>query len=227
MEIKYVKCIISKTNGFTIGKIYNWPNPVDDNGTIRQVSTLSGSLWSFETSTEKAYEAQTKAEIITTDYIPKIGDYVIMENAGGWGYHPANNGCLAVITDVSTRRISGIKKDLTVYSISGTLINSIKSLPVKFADIPQLDSSEKVVFRQALPHEISNTTPKTESLTKEKGEFHLELERRTQYPITPENAFPVKALRKQLKIVNFQSVHEIKIVEEKLLKKTKSKLFNI
>ena len=60
-----------------------------------------------------------------------------------------------------------------------------------------------------------------ESLTKEKGEFHLELERR------PENAFPVKALRKQLKIVNFQSVHEIKTVEEKLLKKTKSKLFNI
>ena len=34
-------------------------------------------------------------------------------------------------------------------------------------------------------------------------------------------------LKKQLKIVNFQSVHEIKTVEEKLLKKTKSKLFNI
>ena len=66
-----------------------------------------------------------------------------------------------------------------------------------------------------------------EPLTRENKEFHLELERRTQYPITPENAFPVKALRKQLKIVNFQLVHEIKIVEEKLLKKTKSKLFNI
>ena len=66
-----------------------------------------------------------------------------------------------------------------------------------------------------------------ESLTRENREFHLELERKTQYPITPESAFPVKALRKQLKIVNFQSVHEIKTVEEKLLKKTKSKLFNI
>ena len=66
-----------------------------------------------------------------------------------------------------------------------------------------------------------------EPLTRENKEFPLELERGTQYPITPENAFPVKALRKQLKIVNFQSVHEIKTVEEKLLKKTKSKLFNI
>ena len=26
MEIKYVKCIISKINDFTIGKIYNWPD---------------------------------------------------------------------------------------------------------------------------------------------------------------------------------------------------------
>lgn len=66
-----------------------------------------------------------------------------------------------------------------------------------------------------------------EPLTRENREFHLELERRTQYPITPKEVFSVKALKKQLKIVNFQSVHEIKIVEEKLLKKTKSKLFNI
>jgi hypothetical protein len=66
-----------------------------------------------------------------------------------------------------------------------------------------------------------------EPLTRENREFHLELERKTQYPITPESAFPVKAIKKQLKIVNFQSVHEIKTVEEKLLKKTKSKLFNI
>ena len=53
------------------------------------------------------------------------------------------------------------------------------------------------------------------------------IETLVQYPVTPENAFPVKAIQKQIKKNKFQEVHEIKIVEEKLLKKTKSKLFNI
>ena len=43
----------------------------------------------------------------------------------------------------------------------------------------------------------------------------------------PKVAFPVKTIEKQIKKNKFQEVHEIKIVEEKLLKKTKSKLFNI
>ena len=48
-----------------------------------------------------------------------------------------------------------------------------------------------------------------------------------QYPGTPTKVFPVEAIKKQIKKVKFQEVHEIKTVEEKLLKKTKSKLFNI
>ena len=53
------------------------------------------------------------------------------------------------------------------------------------------------------------------------------IETLVQYPVTPENAFPAKAIQKQIKKNKFQEVHEIKTVEEKLLKKTKSKLFNI
>ena len=377
MEIKYVKCVESRTSDFTIGKIYNWPDPVDDKGVIRRIGILSGSLWSFESSTEKAYHAQ----IITTEYIPQVGDYVVMEKAGGWGYSPDNNGCVAIVNRVRKNRIEGNE----VFFIYGEVINPNKDEAVKFNNIPQFGNDKEIIFRKALPHEIPGSNVKTEpqqqvewlegtyavgikgnfgiyngsdnlvtvgsiftiradrgnrtvtvkesifwvykenlkwfatrseavqfsiklqfeasptaavsespleicrrkykrgmlvrsakeygeysgefiidvdpsnftvtgsgvgyfssrgwlyldgkfaeildapkeSLTRENREFHLELERKTQYLITPENAFPVKAIEKQIKKNKFQEVHEIKTVEEKLLKKTKSKLFNI
>ena len=178
----------------------------------------------FKPSTKEAYDAQN-TYLKAAEYTPQVGDYVVMEKAGGWGYSPDNNGCVALVSRVVYSEVS---------SIWGEVINpNDTSRGVKFSAIPQFRHNKEVIFRKALPHEIPSSNVKVEpqqqveepkeSLTKEKGE----LERRTQYPITPESAFPVKALRKQLKIVNFQSVHEIKIVEEKLLKKAKSKLFNI
>ena len=336
----------------------------------------------FKPSTKEAYEAQN-TYLKAAEDTPQVGDYVVMEKAGGWGYSPDNNGCVAIVNKVKKTIAYGIE----VFSIWGEVINPNEDLAVKFSDIPQF-GDKKVIFRKALPHEIPSSNVKVdpqqqgvewsegtyavgikgnfgiykgsdnlvtvgsiftikadredrtvvkesqywiykenlkwfatydeavqfsnrlpqfeaspttavsespleicrkmykkgmkvrsaldngihsgefiidvdpseftitggddgvdyfksegclylngkfaeileepeESLTRENKEFHLELERRTQYPVTPKEVFPVKALRKQLKIVNFQSVHEIKTVEEKLLKKTKSKLFNI
>ena len=225
---EYVECIESRDDIFTVGKIYTWPAPVCNNRIIRQITTLDGLLWGFKPSTKEAYDAQN-TYLKAAEYTPQVGDYVVMEKAGGWGYSPDNNGCVAIVSSVGKNRVGRAE----VFSIWGEVINPNKPRNVNFGNIPQIGYGKEVIFRKALPHEIPGSNVKVEpqqqveepkeSLTKEKGE----LERRTQYPITPENAFPVKALRKQLKIVKFQEVHEIKTVEEKLLKKTKSKLFNI
>ena len=306
---EYVECIEEQpqhNNYGELGKIYkvlDWNCSITD---CMLVGTTSGSTAKkrFKPSTKEAYEAQN-TYLKAAEYTPQEGDYVVMEKAGGWGYSPDNNGCIALVSRVGKNKVDRNE----VFSIWGEVINPNKDHAVKFSGIPQFVNKE-VIFRKALPHEIpsseafqfSNRLPQFEAsptaavsegpleicrrkykrgmkvksakeygeysgefiidvdpseftntgsgvdyfaskgwlyiggkfadileepLTRENKEFHLELERRTQYPITPENAFPVKALRKQLKIVNFQLVHEIKTVEEKLLKKTKSKLFNI
>ena len=232
---EYVECVEEQpqhNNYGELGKIYkvlDWNCSITD---CMLVGTTSGSTSKkrFKPSTKEAYEAQN-TYLKAADYVPQVGDYVVMEKAGGWGYSPDNNGCVALVSRIGKNIVNRDE----VFSIWGEVINpnNNNSRGVKFSDIPQFGYNKEVIFRKALPHEIPGSNIKVEpqlqveepkeSLTKEKGE----LERRTQYPITPENAFPVKALRKQLKIVNFQSVHEIKTVEEKLLKKTKSKLFNI
>ena len=308
---EYVECIEEQpqhNNYGELGKIYkvlDWNCSITD---CMLVGTTSGSTSKkrFKPSTKEAYEAQN-TYLKAAGYTPQVGDYVVMEKAGGWGYSPDNNGCIALVSRVGKNKVDRNE----VFSIWGEVINpNNNSIGVKFSDIPQFGYDKEVIFRKALPHEIpsseafqfSNRLPQFEAsptaavsespleicrkkykkgmlvrsaveygeysgefvidvdpseftntgsgvdyfaskgwlyingkfadileepLTRENKEFHLELERRTQYPITPENAFPVKALRKQLKIVNFQLVHEIKTVEEKLLKKTKSKLFNI
>lgn len=232
---EYVECVEEQpqhNNYGELGKIYkvlDWNCSITD---CMLVGTTSGSTAKkrFKPSTKEAYDTQN-TYLKAAEYIPQVGDYVVMEKAGGWGYSPDNNGCLALVSRVEERTINGFKSS----SIWGEVINpnNNNSRSVKFSDIPQFGYNKEVIFRKALPHEIPGSNIKVEpqqqveepkeSLTKEKGE----LERRTQYPITPENAFPVKAIKKQIKKNKFQEVHEIKTVEEKLLKKTKSKLFNI
>ena len=225
---EYVECIKPLLHS-TVGKIYK----VIDSRNCESDRLDYKYSWQenqFKPSTKEAYDAQN-TYLKTASYVPQVGDYVIMEKAGGWGYSPDNNGCVALIRRVGKNKVDGDE----VFSIWGEVINpNNNSRGVKFSDIPQFGNDKEAVFRKALPHEIPSSNVKVEpqqqqveepkeSLTKEKGE----LERRTQYPITPENAFTVKAIKKQIKKNKFQEVHEIKIVEEKLLKKTKSKLFNI
>ena len=219
---EYVECIKPLLHS-TVGKIYK----VIDSKNCESDRLDYKYSWQenqFKPSTKEAYDAQN-TYLKAADYVPQVGDYVVMEKAGGWGYHPDNNGCLAIVSIVGKTRVS----EGEVFSICGEVINPKRGSFVKFEDVPQFGYDKEIIFRKALLGSNVKTEPQQqvaepkESLTKEKGE----LERRTQYPITPENAFPVKAIQKQIKKNKFQEVHEIKTVEEKLLKKTKSKLFNI
>lgn len=395
---EYVECIESKDDSFTVGKIYIWPAPVCNKGVARSISVtcLEGMLWEFKPSTKEAYEAQN-TYLKAAEYTPQVGDYVVMEKAGGWGYSPDNNGCVAIVNRIGKTRVEGAE----VFSIWGEVINPNKDKVVKFNSIPQFGYGKEVIFRKALPHEIpgsnakiepqqqvaewsigtyavalkgnfgvfsfstnklpigkiftirnnnnasrdsvgvkesqywiykenlkwfatydeavqfSNRLPQfeasptaavsespleickrkykkgmlvrsakeygehsgefiidvdpsefyytgsgvdyfgskgwlysngkfadileepKESLTKRGLEIHAEMERKfildklkqepiiNSHPVSSESAFPVEAIKKQIKKVKFQEVHEIKTVEEKLLKKTKSKLFNI
>ena len=392
---EYVECVKEQpqyNNYGELGKIYkvlDWNYSISD---CVLVGTTSGSTAKkrFKPSTKEAYDAQNNP-LKAAEYTPQVGDYVVMEKAGGWGYHPDNNGCLAIISEISNRVIYHIKGGSSVtFSIWGEVINPNNSRSVKFSDIPQFGYDKEVIFRKALPHEIPINTPQEkpqqveewsigtyavavkgyfgifsgpnrenklsigsiftiignsetnnsvgvkeaiywiykENLkwfatydeavqfskrlqfeasptaavsespleickrkykkgmlvrsAKEYGEYSGEfiidvdpsefyytgsgvdyfasrgwlyingkfadileepkedrpnvileqplrekIENLVQYPVTPENAFPVKAIQKQIKKNKFQEVHEIKTVEEKLLKKTKSKLFNI
>ena len=307
---EYVECIkeLPHYNDYgELGKIYkvlDWNCSITD---CMLVGTTSGSTAKkrFKPSTKEAYEAQN-TYLKAADYVPQVGDYVVMEKAGGWGYSPDNNGCVAIISQISNTVIEHIKGSSVTFSISGEVINPNKDRAVKFSSVPQFGYDKEVIFRKALPHEIPDVPEspleicrkkykkgmlvrsakeygeysgefiidvdpsefyytgggvdyfasrgwlyingkfadileesKEKSIIQEDIEFHAEMERKSildnlkqepiiySYPITPENAFPVKAIQKQIKKNKFQEVHEIKTVEEKLLKKTKSKLFNI
>ena len=287
---EYVECVEEQpqhNNYGELGKIYkvlDWNCSITD---CLLVGTTSGSTSKkrFKPSTKEAYEAQN-TYLKAAEYTPQVGDYVVMEKAGGWGYSPDNNGCVALVSRIGKNIVNRDE----VFSIWGEVINPNKDKAVKFSSVPQFGYDKEVIFRKALPHEIPDVPESPleicrrkykkgmlvrsakeygeysgefiidvdpsefyytgngvdyfasrgwlyingkfaeileEPLTRENKEFHLELERRTQYPITPKEAFSIKAIEKQIKKNKFQEVHEIKIVEEKLLKKTKSKLFNI
>ena len=64
---EYVECIKSTTNCFTVGKIYNWPNPIDDDESIREIHGLDGVLWGFKPSTKEAYDAQYTPKQLTKE----------------------------------------------------------------------------------------------------------------------------------------------------------------
>ena len=372
---EYVECIKENPHYNVygeLGKIYkvlDWNSSITD---CMLKGTTSGSTdkTRFKPSTKEAYDAQN-TYLKAADYVPQVGDYVVMEKAGGWGYSPDNDGCVAIVNRVGKNRVDRDE----VFSIWGEVINPNKDHAVKFSNIPQIGYNKRVIFRKALPHEIPSSNVKAEPQqqveewsietyavaikgnfgvfsfstnrlpigkiftisrsnhasrdsvgviesqywiykanlkwfatyeeavqfskrlpqfeasptaavsegpleicrrkykkgmlvrsAKEYGEYSGEFiidvdpseftntgsgvdyftsrgwlyiegkfaeileeskEKVIQYPITPENAFPVKAIEKQIKKNKFQEVHEIKTVEEKLLKKTKSKLFNI
>lgn len=76
---EYVECIVSKrTTMFTVGKIYNFPNPVDNGGEKRGV-TLKGNIWEFKPSTKEAYDAQENSKIKDMEKSEfKKGEYIVL-----------------------------------------------------------------------------------------------------------------------------------------------------
>lgn len=83
----------------------------------------------------------------------KVGDYIILENAGGWNYSSCNNGCLGLITKISNYKPSTVDK--YICSITGDILNS-KNKDTKFEDIPVAVYEGKWIVRHATPEEINN-----------------------------------------------------------------------
>ena len=99
---------------------------------------------------------------VKSEYTPQVGDYVLMEKAGGWGYHPSNNGCIAIVEKISTREVGVGSDSVRVVSISGQLINAKELNNVRFIDVPIIGHEKQTIVRKAFPHEIPNTTSKSE-----------------------------------------------------------------
>lgn len=87
---------------------------------------------------------------ISGDWQPKVGEYAVMEDAGGWSYDPKNNGCVGLIDKVGMKYVD----DKDVLAISGKLVNpKVECYGGKFNNIP-ISAFGKMVCRKALPHEI-------------------------------------------------------------------------
>lgn len=59
-SVSYALCVRNNNSdkGFTVGKIYNWPNPIDNDGNKRYISIFEGGIWGFKPSTKEEFDAQ-------------------------------------------------------------------------------------------------------------------------------------------------------------------------
>jgi hypothetical protein len=88
-------------------------------------------------------------------WIPEVGEHAVMLHAGGYGYHPDNNGCVALIKSVGTRSLGSGSKKRTVPSIEGTILNPKRSTySVNFTNIPVHLENDDVICRKATTQEI-------------------------------------------------------------------------
>lgn len=61
-----------------------------------------------------------------------VGDVVIMETAGGWGYNHDNNGCYAIVTAIRPRTARGMK----TIEIDGYTLNPNNPSKEVFEKVP-------------------------------------------------------------------------------------------
>ena len=120
---------------------------------------------------------------------PEVGEYAIMEEAGGWGYNPTNNGCLAIISEVREGTI-GEEENLISY-ISGKVLNpKMKANEswsyVHFKEVPIFDRDGDVICRKALQHEIDEVV-KTLVMDKLPEKWHFKLPDEWYVVVTQEN----------------------------------------
>ena len=97
----------------------------------------------------------------------KVGDYAIMTKAGGWGYDERNNGCLAKVTEVSTKYVDGKNR----CSINGEVINPRIKQCLKFSIVPQNTDDIGEVWRKATQAEIDAVVNDVSTLKKKEEYF--------------------------------------------------------
>lgn len=94
------------------------------------------------------------------NWIPQVGEYTIMEKAGGWSFPHENNGCLAIITSIGQRNVSNNEGKENIYpSISGKLLNPKVNRYIEFNNVP-ITNGEKVICRKATEEEIEKVIGK-------------------------------------------------------------------
>lgn len=141
---------------------------------------LPNRKWGWTLHIEPATEEQKsllKSEIekysckttILEEYIPQVGDYVVMEKAGGWSYSPDNNGCIAIVEKVSEYSVNHVK----VPSISGQVINAKNKKHINFTNVPIIGLDKEKVFRKALPHEIPSNLPRKDVIKKSESPLEI------------------------------------------------------
>lgn len=109
------------------------------------------------------HEIPVKAE---ERWQPKIGEYAIMTNAGGWGYDSSNNGCLAVIEKIGEKRQINWGMSPT---ISGRIINPNTGRYGTFTEVPIWGHEKNdLVCRKATQAEIDRYVVKKPSIPESK-----------------------------------------------------------
>lgn len=96
----------------------------------------------------------------------KVGDIVNMVGAGGWGFNPKNNGCLAIITEVGERYTDDENK----VAIDGYLLNYNIDSSTTFRNIPE-SGHGRVSFRLATQSEIQEANLKLKGYKLIKPEY--------------------------------------------------------
>ena len=124
------------SNQYRIGKVGDgWWTYTTNNGTESQWELLP-----------EDYKMEKKAKF-------EVGDYVVLENAGGWSYSTCNDGCLGLITKIGNFKPSTVTD--YICSISGNILNS-NNKDTTFRDIPIAFYNRKWIVRHATPEEINN-----------------------------------------------------------------------
>lgn len=151
----------------------------------------STKIYSFQEWCDKfnhKFESNKSETMKKEEWIPEVGEYAVMENAGGWSYSPINNGCIAKIESVSTRIITNyIIGGEQVYTIDGVLLNPKVNKCTTFKNVPISGNNGKhIICRKALPHEI--IIIKTADF-KDIGPFYFGADPYKEYPLTSKECF--------------------------------------
>lgn len=145
---EYVKCVV-RLNNAEVGKIYPVINKTECK--CERGSIYNWKSYEFISSNKEAYDNQFKEESMKeSNWVPKVGEYAVMEKAGGWGYSSDDNGCVAIIENVEWDNYEN------TYRIDGNILNpkSDNKIYYSFIDIPIYTKEYGIICRLATSYEV-------------------------------------------------------------------------
>ena len=124
---EYVECIESITDCFTVGRIYTWPHPTDNDGKVRDIGVLNGGLWVFTSTTKEAYDRQQKKleYPLTSNESFKINDLLIQAKErypiGTKFYNaiPQHSNKIHIVTKCEVENYENNSNNIRIYASGG------------------------------------------------------------------------------------------------------------